>query len=464
MAVDQAAHLVGDRLVEIVAGDEHGVDRGDRAARRSRRRARPAAAAARTRSADSRGARAARRPTARPRAARARRGSASRRAAARARRGARGTTRRSRSRRATARSADERRRVAGRAHDDGARARRRELVAEELGELAAALADQAQHDDVGRGAARDLRRAASTCRRRRPRTARRAGRGRASAARRSRARRSASGAVIGGRVSAGRRRRDRPPSARRSSGGPPSIGAPSPSSTRPSRSSPQRIASGSPVRHTALAGRDAGELAERQQHRLLAAKADDLGGQRRAAARDRSCTTSPSATPGDRRAHDEADDLVDLALASDDRLGRRALGRRARCARAGRPRAIARGLGARVGDDLLGARASVELVAADHASGLHRGPERITGERLKRRRAVRRAEPRRAVVAGDPLVTATGSAQLSPARRVIARIGRACAQFVVDDEADRHAAVAARSRAARRASSRGATARVPIRT
>ena len=31
VAVDDAAHLVGDRLVEIVARDEHRVDRGDRA-------------------------------------------------------------------------------------------------------------------------------------------------------------------------------------------------------------------------------------------------------------------------------------------------------------------------------------------------------------------------------------------------------------------------------------------------
>ena len=33
MAVEDAAHLVGDRLVHVAAGDQHGVERGDRAAR-----------------------------------------------------------------------------------------------------------------------------------------------------------------------------------------------------------------------------------------------------------------------------------------------------------------------------------------------------------------------------------------------------------------------------------------------
>ena len=37
MTVDEAAHLVGDRLVEVVAGDEHGVEGGDRARRRGAR-------------------------------------------------------------------------------------------------------------------------------------------------------------------------------------------------------------------------------------------------------------------------------------------------------------------------------------------------------------------------------------------------------------------------------------------
>ena len=32
MAVEDAAHLVGDRLLHVAAGDEHGVERGDRAA------------------------------------------------------------------------------------------------------------------------------------------------------------------------------------------------------------------------------------------------------------------------------------------------------------------------------------------------------------------------------------------------------------------------------------------------
>ncbi len=49
VAVEDRAHRVGDRLVHVVAVDEHGVETGDRAPRRSCRRARAGAAAARTR-------------------------------------------------------------------------------------------------------------------------------------------------------------------------------------------------------------------------------------------------------------------------------------------------------------------------------------------------------------------------------------------------------------------------------
>ena len=62
------AHGVGDRLVHVVAVDEHGVEAGDRAGRRWCPRARAAAAAARTPTACSRASRAARRSPGRPRA------------------------------------------------------------------------------------------------------------------------------------------------------------------------------------------------------------------------------------------------------------------------------------------------------------------------------------------------------------------------------------------------------------
>ncbi len=66
--VEDRARGVGDRLVHVVAVDQHRVERRDRAARRSCRRARAGAAAGRTRSACSRAWRAARRSPGRPRA------------------------------------------------------------------------------------------------------------------------------------------------------------------------------------------------------------------------------------------------------------------------------------------------------------------------------------------------------------------------------------------------------------
>ena len=57
------------------------------------------------------------------------------------------------------------------------------------------------------------------------------------------------------------------------------------------------------------------ELAERQQHRLVAAEADHLGGAaaRRASRRDRCLHHLAERDAGDGRAHDEADDLGDAA-------------------------------------------------------------------------------------------------------------------------------------------------------
>ena len=68
MAVEDRAGGVADRVVQVVALDEHGVEAGDAADVGRRRPARAAGAAGRTPTAGSRGWRAARRPTGRPRA------------------------------------------------------------------------------------------------------------------------------------------------------------------------------------------------------------------------------------------------------------------------------------------------------------------------------------------------------------------------------------------------------------
>ncbi len=119
------------------------------------------------------------------------------------------------------------------------------------------------------------------------------------------------GVAIGGRSSgggAGRSTAHGSPT----SGGPPSIGTPIPSRTRPSRSSLQAISSERAGAPDGARGRDPRELAQRKQDRLLAAKADDLGGQRLAvAAVDPHDLAERDAADGG--ADDEAGDLVDGA-------------------------------------------------------------------------------------------------------------------------------------------------------
>ena len=70
VAVENRPGGVGDRLVVVIAFDQHGVEAGDAADRRRRRRARAAAAASRTPTAGSPGSPAARPPTGRSRAGR----------------------------------------------------------------------------------------------------------------------------------------------------------------------------------------------------------------------------------------------------------------------------------------------------------------------------------------------------------------------------------------------------------
>ena len=180
VAVEDAARGVGDRVLLVVAFAQHGVEGGDRAARRAGRCrcARPAAAAWRSSSAGSPWWPAARRWPARSRAAPSRSASGDPSAAARAGRG-RGSARRSRWRSwrpacapaAARRPARPRRR-------ERAQAFLAEDVLDELLDLAAALADQADHDHVGRGVARHHAQQHATCRRRCRRTGRCAGRGR----------------------------------------------------------------------------------------------------------------------------------------------------------------------------------------------------------------------------------------------------------------------------------------------
>ena len=233
VTVEYAAQLVRDRLFEIVALDQHGVERGDRAVARPCPRARPAAAARRTRSADSRGEPGLRRRPDRRRARRAQSASRCPSAAARACLD-RESPRRSRSPRMRHFT-----RTSGGAslvaHTTTPRATPAlaERVFQELAQLATALADQAHHEHVGVGLARDLAEQAAladAAAREEPDALAFAERDQA---RRARARRSADVAARGLGASGWARA---PSRAARSplSAGPPSSGRPSPSSTRPS--------------------------------------------------------------------------------------------------------------------------------------------------------------------------------------------------------------------------------------
>jgi len=206
----------------------------------------------------------------------------------------------------------ERRRIAGRADRDDSPARTGKLVFQQLAELAPALADLAEHDHVGLRAARDLpeqRRLADARRREQPDAL-------AAAERQHRIDRAHASWL---------RCRDRRPRQRRRRG---SIDEPG--LTRERRAAvdgladavehaPEQVVTtqdrerraGAPDR---ARRRDARELAERDQHGLLAAKPDDLGGERCAVpAVDLHDLTERDARHG--RAHDEPGHFIDPALA-----------------------------------------------------------------------------------------------------------------------------------------------------
>ena len=210
MAVEDRARRVGDRLVHVVALDEHGVEAGDRAPlggagaleqARQRREHRRRVAARRRRLADRE-----------PDLAAGHREAGDRvdhqqhvPAGVAERLGDRGRDERGL-------DPDEGRLVGGRDDDDRAAEPEPEVALDELAHLAAALADEADHVDVGRRGARDhpeQRRLADARSRRRCRAAGRARRGRAC---RARGRRAAAASSIrvrrsesGGSAAAGRR-------------------------------------------------------------------------------------------------------------------------------------------------------------------------------------------------------------------------------------------------------------------
>ena len=194
VAVEDRAGRVGDRLVHVVALDQHGVEPGDAAAARRC----PARSSSRGQqrehaTAGSRGWPAARRRTGRPRAGPSR---------TRVRLSIIRTTSRPWSRNHSAmrvavnaaRSADQRGLVGGGHDDDRAgQALGPEVVLDELAHLAAAFADQREHRHVGARCPARSSTAASTCRRRSRRRCRGAARGRTARACRGPARRAGAG-------------------------------------------------------------------------------------------------------------------------------------------------------------------------------------------------------------------------------------------------------------------------------
>ena len=236
VAVEDRAGGIGDRLVHVVAFDEHGVEPGDAAALGRHRPARAAAAAGRTPTAGSHASRAARRPRGRPRAAPWRSGSGCPSSAPR-----RVPWSRNHSAMRVAVNAARRRTSAGSSEvatttTERAQALLAKVVLDELAHLTAALADQREHRDVGARCPGRSSTAGSTCRRRSRRRSPGAGRGRTGSGCRSRARPSGSWRVdhrprrsgCGGRAARRSPIRSRRAAGRRRSG------RPSPSRTRPS--------------------------------------------------------------------------------------------------------------------------------------------------------------------------------------------------------------------------------------
>ena len=153
--VEDRAHRVGDRLVHVVAVDQHGIEPGDRAASPTSPRVRAASAAARTPTACSRASSSARRsPSPTSRCAIAKRVTlsimsiTSRPGVAEVLRDPRRDERRL--------DAHERRLIAGRNdHHRTAQARFAQIALDEVAHFFAALADQRDHVDVGGRVARD---------------------------------------------------------------------------------------------------------------------------------------------------------------------------------------------------------------------------------------------------------------------------------------------------------------------
>ena len=288
VAVEDRAGGVGDRLVVVVALDEHGVEAGDAARAARCRRARAAGAAARRRTAGSRGS---------PGGSPADRPISRWAMATRVRLSIISTTCRPLSRNHSAirvatnaaRSRTSGGCVGGGDDDDRAgQALGAEVVLEELADLAATLADQRDHGDLGVGAAGDHRQQAGLAD---------AGAGEdaealAAAARRQRvegadAERRAAGRSAGGCRAAGGALSTTTCGEVGRAAGPPSIGRPRPSSTRPRSSSPtaiRRPSAGGLARGRRRAGRCVAPSGRQVSTPRVAG--DDLGGHGAGAAAD----------------------------------------------------------------------------------------------------------------------------------------------------------------------------------
>ncbi len=225
-----------------------------------------------------------------------------------------------------------------------------EVALDELEQLAAALADQADHVDRRRRRARDHARAGVDLPTPEPakipsRWPRPHGHERVE---RAHAERQPLGRSAGAVHRRRRRARRRPQLGRRRSRGRRRSAGPSPSSTRPSSASPTGTRNEPPVGATGVPGADPAHVAERHQQRAAVAEADHLGGHGRAVApagdRAQLAHLGPQAGGLD----DEADQIRDAAAVRCAGLPRRSPGR-------GRPAAAPRSTQASRGSTATGA-------------------------------------------------------------------------------------------------------------